>query len=261
MKKKIKTVKEFKTIEEWTKTLPPDEQKKFIETNLAANQILQRAFELTRGTPMPLSKVGLVTNEVQIDNYFKYLEMAFLKGLEDREIDKEQWFNIFMRIANNGISEYEYKNARPILKNEWTERILIKFRGFKTSVEDWWNMHKRARPEQKQPENFSEIFIVPDYEKYIEPLTKCKPQLLKKEKGKYKFIGNQKTQRGCVAQWFKFLKNKGIINQSVNRDELAAVLSTEIENYSIDGSSIDNQSKTYTVKFEKQLKEFFNNIN
>ena len=106
---------------------------------------------------------------------------------------------------------------------------------------------------------FEQIFTIKDYTKYLDALIFCKPQLLKKENKKYIFIGNEKKHRGCLAQWFKDLKIKGIINQSINRNQLADVLKNEIGNFSISGSSIDNQSNTYNDTFEKQFIEYINN--
>ena len=104
-----------------------------------------------------------------------------------------------------------------------------------------------------KPKTFNEIFVAKEWNKYLDLLTKCEPPLLIKEEKQYKFIGNQKTQRGCVAQYFKFLKIKGIISQSIDRDELAKVLSSEIINFSINGSTIDNESTNYKKTFQQQL--------
>lgn len=101
--------------------------------------------------------------------------------------------------------------------------------------------------------SFSNIFTISDWTKYIDVLTLCNPKLLEKHDNKYKFVGNQKTQKGCIAQWFKYLKIKGLIKADINRDTLAATLSQEISNYSINGSSIDNISTTYQNNFESQL--------
>lgn len=108
-------------------------------------------------------------------------------------------------------------------------------------------------PTPKIGKTLDTIFITGNGQSYIDKLTECNPKLLTKIEGRYKFIGNYKTHRGCVGQWFKFLKNKGIIDQSINRDELAEILSREIADFSINGSSIDNQSTTYEKVFQNQL--------
>lgn len=100
------------------------------------------------------------------------------------------------------------------------------------------------------------LFIVEDWEKYIDALTVCEPPILKKEKEIYTFIGNKKTQRGVVASWFKYLRTKGIINQSINRYLIAEILSSEIKNYQISGSSFDNTSNLYNKQFSRQLEKF-----
>jgi hypothetical protein len=79
--------------------------------------------------------------------------------------------------------------------------------------------------------------------------------MLKLENNVYTFIGNQKNQKGVVASWFKYLKTKGIIDQRINRDKIAAVLSSEIKNYNIVGSTLDNISETYNSQFSKQLED------
>lgn len=99
---------------------------------------------------------------------------------------------------------------------------------------------------------FDDIFIFAPWQKYLDALVKCTPQLIDTN---YRFIGNKKTQRGVIASWFKYLKSKGIIDQSINREELAKVLSSEIKDFSISSSSIDNESNAYKDKFERQLLE------
>jgi len=110
-------------------------------------------------------------------------------------------------------------------------------------------------------DSFIEIFTVPDWQKYINALTICEPKLLVVEGNKYKFVGNKKNQRGIVAQYFKFLKLKGIINSSIDRDKLAKVLTNEILDFTIVGSSIDNTSETYKKTFQNQLEKYYNKIN
>jgi len=108
-------------------------------------------------------------------------------------------------------------------------------------------------PEQTTPTTLAELFEVTDWQKYLEALTECEPKLLKNDNGKYKFIGNDKIQRGIIATWFKALRAKGIINPSFNRYTIAEVLSREIIDYRIAGSSVDNKSELYKNTFEKQL--------
>lgn len=108
---------------------------------------------------------------------------------------------------------------------------------------------------RKHYNTFADIFTVKDWNKYLTPLTQCTPRLLEYNEtdNVYKFIGNKKKEQGCIAQYFKQLKAKGIINSNVNRDELAKVLSTNLQNFKISGSSIDNNSKQYEEIYEKQL--------
>ena len=113
--------------------------------------------------------------------------------------------------------------------------------------------NKKNIIKEAPPNNFIEIFNTDNFTKYIDVLIECEPQLLKKENERYTFVGNKKTQVSCVAYWFKELKNKGIIKQTVNRNDIARVLNNEIKNYSICGSSIDNKSEIYKRIFEKQF--------
>ena len=107
----------------------------------------------------------------------------------------------------------------------------------------------------KSTKSLKEMFTVPDWSKYLDVLTQCLPQLLVNENGKYRFIGNYKTQRGCIAAWFKYLKSKGIVEPSLNRDKMANILSSQILDFEIKGASIDNKSLFYETKLEKQLLE------
>lgn len=102
---------------------------------------------------------------------------------------------------------------------------------------------------------FADIFTVPDWNKYLRALTECTPRLLEYDEANnaYKFIGNEKKEKGCIAQYFKQLKAKGIIDSNINRNELAKVLSNSLLNYKISGASIDNESEQYKKIYEKQL--------
>lgn len=86
-------------------------------------------------------------------------------------------------------------------------------------------------------------------------MTECTPRLLEYDEtnNAYKFIGNKQKEKGCIAQYFKQLKAKGIIDSNINRNELAKVLSNSLSNYKISGASIDNESETYKKIYEKQL--------
>lgn len=109
--------------------------------------------------------------------------------------------------------------------------------------------------EKNQSESFSSIFTNKDWDKYLKSLTRCTPQLLTYdvERKMYRFVGNKKTERGCIGQYFKQLKAKGKIKNHVNRNELAKVLSNSLIDFSISGSSIDNESSRYKDTYENQL--------
>lgn len=118
------------------------------------------------------------------------------------------------------------------------------------------NQPKEADSNKKiRYKSFADIFTQKDWNEYLKPLTKCNPPLLAfEEKDKaYRFIGNEKTEKGCIAQYFKQLKVRGIIVSNINRGELAEVLSNCLLNFKISGASIDNESGRYKKIYEKQL--------
>lgn len=86
-------------------------------------------------------------------------------------------------------------------------------------------------------------------------MTECTPPLLEYDEASnaYKFVGNKKTEKGCIAQYFKQLKARGKIDSNINRDELAKVLSNCLLDFKISGASIDNESEKYKTIYEKQL--------
>ena len=93
-----------------------------------------------------------------------------------------------------------------------------------------------------------------DPEEYINRFLSVKPALLvRKEDGSLRFIGNTKKERGVIGCYFKYLKLKGIIKQDLNRVEIARILSLNIENFKISGSSLDSISKVYGNQFKSQL--------
>lgn len=151
----------------------------------------------------------------------------------------------------------EYQNTIDNIKQ--TQKYLSKH--IDTYLKTLSNEIVSKKSDSIEKRQFKDIFTKENYFEYIMVLTKCEPALLSYDGTKFKFIGNKKTQRGVVGAWFKFLKSKGIIDVNINRDTLALVLSIEINEFSINGSSIDNESGTYTKTFEKQLNKLLDNIN
>ncbi len=178
-----------------------------------------------------------IIKEITSTTNVKRKTIAIEVLIPDVEIEGKYWNLI--ELDNMLESEYQKITNKPSLLPP-PKKMDIKQTGLKT---------------------FEEIFIVRDWNKYVDILTICEPKLLEKEKKRYKFIGNKKTQRGCVAQWFKFLKSKGLIDRSINRDELAKILTNEILEFQINGSTIDNVSTIYKKVFDDQLRKLFNNIN
>lgn len=117
------------------------------------------------------------------------------------------------------------------------------------------NSEKSNPIKKERYKTFADIFTVINWDKYLRALTECTPRLLEYDEtnNAYKFIGNKQKEKGCIAQYFKQLKAKGIIDSNINRNELAKVLSNSLSNYKISGASIDNESETYKKIYEKQL--------
>jgi len=201
-----------------------------------------------------------------------------LQGNEDK-ITKDDLDDILDYLFNNGAISYKYQiidgtetniplyrlSVDRLLLIEKAKKLnvslksLIQQKQSGTPAEEIGDTNKNLQP-QPEIKSFSDMFTITDWNKYLDALTECKPKLLKKENDNYTFIGNQKTQRGCIAQWFKYLKAKGIIYQTLNRQEIAKVLSNEIVNFSIVGSSIDNETEFYKTTIHKQLEQYTNNI-
>lgn len=186
----------------------------------------------------------------ELYQYFKDLRLCGLLRASEAYVElKLEQIAIQINMVCDGIVEL-FKNLRA----STTVASIIDI--YKTnSIENSISSKSVSEKKQLEIKTFDDLFKDTDWTKYVDVLTLCEPRLLEKKEDKYIFIGNKKTQKGCVAQWFKYLKNKGIINQSTNRDDLALVISSNIENYTIVGSSIDNESKTYRETFEEQLKK------
>lgn len=101
------------------------------------------------------------------------------------------------------------------------------------------------------------LFIVKDWELYVDVLTKCKNPLLLKENNKYKFIGKNSGDRGIIASWFNYLKKEGKIAGSFLRDDIADILTKEILNYSISPSKVEDESKIF-VRIKQSLINLLN---
>jgi hypothetical protein len=113
-----------------------------------------------------------------------------------------------------------------------------------------------APPDKNEP-LLKSLFAewVNDWEKYFDVFTETMPPLLIKTETSYRYIGNQRGHSGVIATQMKMLKGKGILKQSLDRDTIATILSKGIDNYTIAGSSIDNESRLFRTKFEEQIKE------
>ncbi len=174
-----------------------------------------------------------------------YIKESKLNNLIATDLDINRHYLIWLKDELKTIDNWLSPQRKP---TPLTTVQINKYRDFVN------NEIEKAKDEKKiNTKTLQEIFIVENWQKYIDILTTCEPKLLRKENNNYKFIGNKKTQKGCIAQWFKTLKIKGIIDQSIDRGELASVLSSEIIDFSINGSTIDNVSTNYKTTFEKQL--------
>lgn len=102
------------------------------------------------------------------------------------------------------------------------------------------------------PVSFREIFIVPDWKKYIEALYMVDNPIVDTT---YKFIGQPKKHKGVVCSWIKELQAKGKIDKKFSRQQLAAVLNHEILGLNLGegGKTFDNVSLTYDNEYKSKL--------
>ena len=185
-------------------------------------------------------------------------------GYANKEIDS------LLNVLDHDISNYSIyeKNKKERVENlksttvapNSIDRYALNFsiyNEYKTQLNKIWTKenYKEKVIQHNEFNTFADIFTVKDWDKYLRILTECTPRLLEYDEmgNAYKFIGNKKKEKGCIAQYFKQLKAKGIINNNINRDELAKVLSNCLIDYKISGSSIDNESEQYKKIYERQL--------
>jgi hypothetical protein len=225
--------------------------------------------------PVPeFSLLSLKYNEINISEIL-ILEYAkgFVQGyhsnlipfIDTQESRKEVVFIELFGKGAKGFPEYHNGNTITYRKEDLYESGVFEGKRYKAweiifrtpnEFIKWFDhshqteKNNEQKTENKKPKTFNDVFVENDCTKYLNVFVNCTPQLLNSQ---YEFVGNKKTQRGVVAAWFKYLKSKGIIDQSLNRNELAMVLSTQIKNYSIAGSSIDNESTLYKNIFEPQF--------
>lgn len=137
-----------------------------------------------------------------------------------------------------------FQDASVKLKDEVIKEIIMKWLDAKEKeLAEFGDDEKKygvERPVQGEPATLKDLFTTENWQKYLDALTQCKPAILRREKDQYRFIRNKKTQRGVIAAWIKYLKTKGIIRTNLNRNEIARVLTSEIFDYSINGSTLDN---------------------
>ena len=150
------------------------------------------------------------------------------------------------------------RNAGLNIYNRGTPSTCAIYNEYKKQLNEIWekeNSKEITMLSNKGFKTFADIFTVTDWDKYLKALTECTPRLLEYDgtNNAYKFIGNEKKEKGCIAQYFKQLKAKGIIDRNINRNVLAEVLSNSLLNYKISGASIDNESEQYKKIYEKQL--------
>ncbi len=127
---------------------------------------------------------------------------------------------------------------------------------FTADTETELESNNQTKNKIEQFNTISDLFTKINYLDYLDILTQTEPPLLKRDTDtdSFTFIGSKTKQRGCIGAYFKYLKIMGIINQNANRDTIAKILSSDIRNFTINGASIDNQSKIYDTTFESQIK-------
>ena len=127
--------------------------------------------------------------------------------------------------------------------------------GIRALVGDWLDNIKKTNSKitknNFEPSKFEDIFIVPDWEKYIKPLNLVKPMLISNNE----FVGKPKGHKGVICSWFITLQEQSIVKKSISRQTLAKVLNNEFKNFNLsnDGKTFDNISKQYEDYFKKEL--------
>lgn len=150
-------------------------------------------------------------------------------------------------------------NAGLNIYNRGTVSTCAIYDEYRKQLNEIWEKERYKKEDiiiaPKEYKSFIDIFTVKDWDKHLRILTECTPRLLEYDEtsNAYKFVGSEKKEKGCIAQYFKQLKAKGIIDSNVNRNELAKVLSNCLLNFKISGASIDNESEQYKKIYEKQL--------
>jgi len=108
------------------------------------------------------------------------------------------------------------------------------------------------RKPQTSPTTFEEIFIVPDWKRYIDALMQTDPPLLN---GNMEFIGKKQGGTGEVGRWIAYLKFRSIINPNISRQHLGIVFSSNIKNlyFGEDARTINYNSTLAHTSILKQL--------
>ena len=113
-------------------------------------------------------------------------------------------------------------------------------------------------PPEKKESTLRGLFVedhAENWQRFFDCFTLTEPALLKKTEGAYKFVGKPRGHIGIIGTLMQVLKVKGILKQNLDRDTIAKILSANIENYKIAGSSVTNTSDTYKDKFEDQFED------
>ncbi|MCI6415132.1 MAG: hypothetical protein MR848_15430 [Butyricimonas virosa] len=198
------------------------------------------------------------------DNFYKMGKSYNSCSVEQRYLLKTRELLHFFKTGldalclnfNVDIMELQRNVGLDIYHRETASTCAI-YNEYKKQLNEIWTKenYKEKTIQHNECYTFADIFTVKDWDKYIRALTECTPRLLEYDEihNAYKFVGNEKKEKGCIAQYFKQLKMKGIINNNINRNELARVLSNCLLNYKISGASIDNESEQYKKIYEKQL--------
>lgn len=195
----------------------------------------------------------LKNGEISAKHLYKYLEYQ----INNNQI--ERLFKEYDSFMNNRMNELIHISN--VIENKDYRGMIIDGHNY-TSVNQNANIENLSKHNKKNndPKTLSDMFSVTNYTEYIDILTKVEPKLLMKKHDKYHYIGNMKGQKGCVAYFFKELKDKGKIYGYIDRDTMAKILSAEIENYHTAGSTIDSKNSIYTELFEKQIKSMIDEL-
>ncbi len=198
-----------------------------------------------------------ITKRVQL---MKTVELLLHEYFNGRIYDL--WNNLNNLFTDSDSTEMKRsleKNTNKTLIEETIKKTLNSFDNNPRKQKIIENKNKKhSHNFDAKTSSISDIFHDEDYQKYLNPLTQINKPLLSLKGTTYNFIGNQKNERGIVGQWVWLLKSKGLIKE-LNREKIAEILSQNINNYSVGGVVLQDESKGF-IKIKQDLLNLLDSV-